>query len=58
MPAVGTKQLSDADLENLLAYLESVGGVREAPPVVDEAPIANDTSGGEEAPGADDDDLL
>jgi mono/diheme cytochrome c family protein len=55
MPAVGTKQLSDADLENVLAYLESVGGVREAPPVLDEPAMADDTAGGEEAPGADDD---
>lgn len=37
MPAVGTKQLGDADLEHVLAYLQSVGGIQEPP--VEPAPV-------------------
>jgi mono/diheme cytochrome c family protein len=50
MPAVGTKQLSDDDLEAVLAYMESIGGVRGVPaePI---APV-DDTAGGELEPDA------
>lgn len=42
MPAVTSAHLDDADLEHVLAYLQSVGGVRQPPAPGEPEPVAPD----------------